>query len=206
MRPINLLPPEAEEKSAGKRASFLVGFLVIAVLAGLAFLSFWWLGKAQDAESDVASARQANQQLEAEIASLADAAELRRRYEDGVGVLSEVLANDVSFARLLNDVARLVPARVWMESMSVTASDPTEINPGAYGSLTVSGTAFDYSDAATWLRVLDADEWPAVGGGWVTQTTASEIEGFGVVNFASLASLTDASLSLRGDRIPEVAE
>ena len=206
MRPINLLPPEVSEKSKTRRrlAAGILG--IVAFLAALALATVWLLGQANDAEADLEAQRDTNQRLQAEIGALDGARQLRSDYQNGVSRVQTALANDVAWGRLLNDLARIINDRAWLSSLTAQATPPSETD-FSFGSLGVAGTAFWYEDAASWLRVLDSSYWPAVGAGWVSSTSQSEIEEVPVINFASAASLTSAALSNRViDLIPEVPE
>ncbi len=204
MRTINLLPPEAAQRATARRKTF--GFLALAVayIALLAIVALWWQGKATDAEDDLATQLAANARIEAEISSLSGVRALRSTYDDGVERLGTALANDVAWGRLLNDLARIIPDRLWLTSLTANLQQDEE-NPLLLGQVSVSGVAFDYPDASSWLRVLDAEEWPALGGGWVSSTSRSTIGESPVVNFTSVAALLDAARSNRiEERTPEV--
>jgi Tfp pilus assembly protein PilN len=204
MRTINLLPPEAAQKATARRK--LAGFVALGIVyvALLALVALWWQGKARDAQDDLEAQQASNTRIEAEIASLSDVRALRSTYEGGVERLGSALAADVAWGRLLNDLARIIPDRLWITSMTGTV-EINEENPFLLGQVAVTGVAFDYPDASSWLRVLDAEEWPALGGGWVSSTSRSTIGESSVVNFTSVASLLDAARSNRVDeRTPEV--
>lgn len=204
MRTINLLPPEAAQRATARRKT--AGFVVIGVvyLALLALVALWWQSKATDSEDDLDAQLAANAQIEAEVRSLSDVRNLRSTYEDSVERLDQALVSDIAWGRLLNDLARIIPDRIWVTSLSGTV-EQDEDNPFLLGQVAISGIAFDYPDASSWLRVLDAEEWPALGGGWVSSTNRSTIGESPVVNFTSVASLLDAARSNRvEERTPEV--
>lgn len=204
MRTINLLPPEAAQKATARRKTAGLVALGVIYVALLALAALWWQGKASDAEDDLDAQLAANTRIEAEIASLSDVRALRSTYENSVERLGTALAKDVAWGRLLNDLARIIPDRLWVTSMTGTLQE-SEDNPFLLGQVSVTGVAFDYPDASSWLRVLDAEEWPALGGGWVSSTSRSTIGESPVVNFTSVASLLDAARSNRvEERTPEV--
>jgi Tfp pilus assembly protein PilN len=206
MRPINLLPPEISQKSRARRKVFLGILGVIGFIALLVLATFWLSGQATQAEDELATQQQDNQRLQAEISQLDGARQLRSNYQSGVARLQLALATDVAWGRLLNDLGRIINQNAWLSTFSAQSSPPTETN-FSFGSLTVSGTAFWYEDASSWLRVLDSSYWPAVGAGWVSSATVAEIETIPVVSFNSAAVLTSAALSTRIiDLIPEVPE
>ena len=204
MRTINLLPPEAAQRATTRRKTLGVVALGIVYIALLALVALWWQGKATDAENDLDAQLAANARIEAEIASLSSVRALRSTYESSVDRLNTALARDIAWGRLLNDLARIIPDRLWITSLTGT-QQLNEENPFLLGQVSIAGTAFDYPDASSWLRVLDAEEWPALGGGWVSSTSRAEIGDSPVVNFSSVASLLDGARSNRvEERTPEV--
>lgn len=204
MRTINLLPPEAAQRATARRKT--VGFVALGIvyIAVLAMVALWWQGKLTDAEDDLDAQVAVNTRIEAEVASLSGVRSLRSTYEDGVDRLGTALASDIAWGRLLNDLARIIPDRLWITSLTGNVQ-ANEENPLLLGQVSVSGVAFDYPDASSWLRVLDAEEWPALGGGWMSSTSLAAIGESPVVNFTSVAALLDAARSNRiEERTPEV--
>jgi Tfp pilus assembly protein PilN len=202
MRPINLLPPElARKKRARRKVGGIIGLIVLYMIL-LALVTYWQDGKAQSVEADLVAQRQENQATQAQIDALSGARDLRGQYEDGVARVQSALATDVAWGRLFNDLARVIPDRVWLTSFD---GNVTSTSDGEVGQVEVGAVAFDYPDASTWLRVVDSDVWPAMAAGWVTSAQVGAIGEIPVVNFQSSAFLTQASLSSRAeDRIPEV--
>jgi Tfp pilus assembly protein PilN len=204
MRTINLLPPEAAQRATARRKTLGVVALGIVYIALLALVALWWQGKATDAENDRDAQLATNARIEAEIGSLSSVRALRSTYDDGVERLNTALARDIAWGSLLNDLARIIPDRLWITGLTGT-QELNEENPFLLGQVSIGGTAFDYPDASSWLRVLDAEEWPALGGGWVSSTSRATIGESSVVNFTSVASLLDAARSNRvEERTPEV--
>lgn len=206
MRPINLLPPEAAKRSQTRRKAVVYVALAVVFVAALAIVAYWWNTKADDAEERLAQQEDANQELQQQITALEPVKALRDSYEAGAERIHSVLDADVAWGRLLNDLGRVIPDRVWLTDFSGVAETSDEM-PGVFGQAALAGTAFDYPDTASWLRVLDSDQWPALGGGWVNSTEATEIGDVVVVDFTSVAALTRSSFSDRAaERVPEVPE
>lgn len=211
MRPINLLPPEQAERAKRRRGLVFGLLLGVLFLVLLAAVTLFRLGQAGDAEQAVADQQAENQRLLGQIAALSEAEELRTRYDLTAEQIQAVLAVDIEWGSLLNDVGRVIPDRVWLDALSATRSVPdpdaeTE-ETATYGSLSMSGQAFDYPDASIWLKTLDSAEWDAVGGAWVPSVQLGEIEGVATVSFSSSSLLTGAALSDRAtERVPVVEE
>ncbi len=203
MRPINLLPPEAFQKLSARRLRtrlILAGALYLALLA---LLTLVWSGRVSDAEQEVDDAQAANDRLEQQVAVLSEAQTLVEEFDANALLVVEALSLDMSWGRILNDLARLIPDRVWLQSFTGAVDDT---GTGPLGSITVAGVGFAYPDVSAWLRSLDSDRFPSVTGTWVQTVSETEIGPVTVVNFSSTTSLTERALSGRlATRVPEVA-
>jgi len=208
MRPINLLPPEQAEKAKRRRGMVLAAFMGLAFIVLLAFLTMLKMGQRDNAIDDVAAQQATNDNIQREINSLGEARQARDDYQLGERQIAGALEIDVEWGRLLNDVGRVIPDRVWLTTLSVQATEPDpDAEVPTYGAVALQGTAFDYPDASTWFRTLDSSEWAAVGGAWVTSVRRGQIGDFSTVTFSSSASITVAALSTRAlDRVPEIPE
>ncbi len=204
MRPINLLPPEAFARRRRRRLVLQAVLVAVAYLGLLAVLTPVWTGRVANARAALAAQEATNAELEGRIADLADAQRIADRYRQEADMVRGVLADDVSWGRLLNDLGRVIPDRVWLEGFSGTV-DVGAAAGAAAGSIEVSGVGFDVPDVAEWLRALDSDRYPGVAGTWVSSITDDLIGDTPVVRFVSQAALTDAARSTRArTRVPEV--
>lgn len=203
MRPINLLPPEVAEQRGRRRRIGMALFGAIAYLALLGVGVLYWDSKVSAAREDVDAQLEVNQTLEREVVSLGDAGELRSLYQDKSDLVRNALATDVDWGILLNDLARLLPPRVWVETFSGTIV--AETTPGVLGQVAFSGIGFDFPDVSAWLRALDSDQFNGVTGTWVSTVSESTIGDAEVVTFSSTAVLTNAAATNRAETlIPEV--
>ena len=194
----------AADQSPSSRAG--QGRPAAVALGGLWFLRSQALAAAVD---NVDEQRAANARLENDIAALSDAAAALDLYESRSSQIAESLAIDIDWGRFLNDLGRVLPPRTWVGTLAASAAPPADDagDTPTYGSVTVTGTAFDYPDASTWFRTLDSTEWSALGGAWVSSITQAEIGDFSTVDFSSSASLTTQALSNRSTtRIVEISE
>jgi Tfp pilus assembly protein PilN len=209
MRTINLIPQAGKRTGDGRQMLLLLVALGLIYVLLLGVVTVWRQGRVDDAQAEVEAQRQANDQLQLEINSLAGAENLSNEFDAAVATLGAALINDVSWGRLVNDLGRLIPDRVWVTSYSGSVSRviPTDETPtdGTVGELAFSGVAFDRPDVAAWLRVLDSDRFPGVVGTWATGITQSSIGEAVTVNFGSTTRLTEEALSARlFERIPEL--
>ncbi len=207
MRTINLIPQEGKRQTDGRQQLLLLLALGLIYILLLGVITVWRQGAVDDAEAEVQEQRQVNQALEVEINSLADAQAASDEFGAAVATLGVALINDVSWGRLINDLGRLIPDRVWLTSYSGTVNrlDPADTETSSIGELAFSGVAFERPDVAAWLRVLDSDRYPGVVGTWATGITQSNIGEAETINFGSTTSLTEGALSSRFfDRIPEI--
>ncbi|NQV06745.1 hypothetical protein HQ535_09345 [bacterium] len=203
MRPINLLPPEVSTKRKRRRRMIGVIALGIAYVALLVVGVVYWGGKVSSAESDVEAQLQVNESLQREIVVLSDAGGLREEFEAKADLVRVALADDVDWGILLNDLARMLPPRVWLREFTGTlASSP---NTAAIGQVSFSGVGFAFPDISDWLRALDSESMVGFGGTWVSTMAESVVGESPVVEFSSTAILTtDATTNRAESIIPEV--
>ncbi|MGH8937474.1 MAG: PilN domain-containing protein, partial [Acidimicrobiia bacterium] len=123
-----------------------------------------------------------------------------------VDMMAVILAADIAWGRLLNDLGRVIPDRVWLEGFAGQVNRSEE-NPDLLGQISGNGVAFEYPDVAAWLRTVDSDQFPALDGAWVNSASLASLGEAEIIQFDSVASLTQAALSDRlAERIPEVPE
>ena len=203
MRAINLLPPEALERAKARRARWMWIAAVVVFVGLLALATFWFQGRVNDRKDDLAAEQAIIADLEAEKASLAEFEDLAVGFANNRLILETALDRDVVWGRLLNDLGRLLPDRVWLTTFSgQVTTDPTS---PSIGEVTVSGVGFDFQDVSAWVRSLDAATFPSVDQTWVSNISTADIGEVGVVNFVSSTFLTRDSLSDRVSlRLPDI--
>ncbi|MEE9297931.1 MAG: PilN domain-containing protein [Acidimicrobiia bacterium] len=203
MRPINLLPPELGARKLRRRRLAMLAGVGAAYVVLLGVLVLFWNGRVDDAKRDVEDQISINQTLEREVIALADAGDLAVRYQDKADLVRTALSTDVDWGIILNDLARLLPPRVWVETFS--GSVVAETVPGVVGQVGFSGVGFDFPDVSAWLRALDSEQFAGITGTWVSTVSQGVAGNEPVVNFTSTAVLTIAAVTNRADElIPEV--
>ncbi|MCU0281843.1 MAG: PilN domain-containing protein, partial [Acidimicrobiia bacterium] len=164
---------------------------------------FYWNTRVAAARADVEVQREINSGLEQEVASLADAGALLAEFQAKAALVQEALVNDVDWGIFLNDLSRLLPERVWVESFTgniVEGQGATIV-----GEVTFSGVGFDFPDLSEWLRTLDSGGFSGIAGPWLSTASESTIGEEAVVSFTSTAVLTTGAVTDRAQElIPEV--
>jgi type IV pilus assembly protein PilN len=201
MRPINLLPPESAER---RRTRQIISRLLLAGIGYLVLLALVTMllgGRIGDAERRLQDQQAISAQLAQQVATFDDVQELQQRYQADADLIRAALDGEVSWGRLLNDLARVIPDRVWLLSFNGTAN----VEAGQLGSIAVAATGFDVPDVSAWLRSFDSERLPSVAGTWVPSMQVSDIGANEVWTFTSQVTLTEAAASNRADQlIPEL--
>jgi Tfp pilus assembly protein PilN len=203
MRPINLLPPEVAQQRTRRRRVAVAIFGAIAYLVLLVVGMLFWDTKVDAARDDLDAQTDINLSLEREVAALGDSAVTQTQYQAKADLVRSALASDIDWGIFLNDLARLVPPRVWVDTFNGSVVPQT--TPGVVGLVSFSGTGFDFPDVSAWLRALESDQFAGITGPWVTTVSQSSIGLEEVVTFSSTAVLTTAAVTDRAETlIPEV--
>lgn len=128
---VNLLPREIAERARVRRSASwtIAGVAVFAALLGLLYLGK--LGQVNAAEDERDEAQATVTQLQAELATLQEFAELDRKVKARNQLLSAAMATEISWARTLNDLALTFPA----------SSSLTELNAAMAGAADAGGVA-----------------------------------------------------------------
>jgi Tfp pilus assembly protein PilN len=142
--------------------------------------------------------------------------------------ISGMLATDVSWSRMLQDIARTIPNDVWLTSFAGTVTPVTEApaTPPATaespttaagatttttvapvvastlgGTVNFSAVGTDYPAVAAWLKMIS--ELPSLSDLWTPNINETQLGGQNVVDFSSTANLTPAA---RSDRLQRYTE
>jgi type IV pilus assembly protein PilM len=171
--------------------------------------------------------QQRNLSLQAQIGQLADAQAKQDRLDALTQQIATLVASDVSWSRMLQDIARTIPNDVWLTSFqgSVTplatraAAPPPTLAPGETttsasgtttptttpapvaeltGTVNFSAVGLDYPSVASWLKMIS--QLPSLSDLWVPNITKAKLGARDVVNFTSTASLTPRARSDRLER------
>jgi Tfp pilus assembly protein PilN len=141
---VNLLPRETHERQAAarQRLGVLAGVVGLLALLGLAY---WWQAmQLSDAETELAEEEAVLAGLEQQLAALQEFEELEERIERDERLIASALADEVSFAAILQDVAAVMPSDAQFEQLTISSSAaaPSEgIERPSWGTLSAQGSS-----------------------------------------------------------------
>lgn len=212
---INLLSERERRVFSLGRAAVAGVAAGVIVVGGLAVLTMQRNDDLAAARNRLEDQQSTNQQIQGTIAGLQGATDLQAQADAAEALLATTVTGEVAWSRVLQELARVIPGDVWLDSlqMSSTGVGATDAAaaagtaPTGLGTLTFTAAGLDYPSAAAWLQRLST--LPSISAPWVSQVaeTSSSIGGqdFDTVAFTSNATLTDAALSERARRAALVA-
>lgn len=215
-RRINLLGPEGRELVGRRRALMVAGAVGVVLVGALGGL--WWQQKQSldDQKQQLATVQSDNASLRTQIASLSDAQKTQAEIDALKGQVDTLLATDVSWYRMLQEVARTIPNDTWLTAFQGSATAPgapgtaassttPATGPGAgatMGTATFTVVGLDFPSVSAWIQRIGT-QIPSFSNLWVPNATkqgAADATGggtSGLVNFTSNANITDAARSSR---------
>lgn len=206
---IDLLPPEARRAASGRRTRRrLAAAAIVVVLAGVSLLQA--VGGARQRDR-LADQQRTNRVLQAEIDKLSGP--LQAELATARQGVTAALAGDVSWPRVLEDLAGTLPESVWLTTFSLqptgaaTAGATTPDAAGAaatgtggtIGTAAFAATGLDFPSVAAWLDRVP--RIPYYLNLFVFSATKAEVGPRPLVNFTSSASVGPAARSDRLQRI-----
>lgn len=151
---VNLIPREVEQRNVVRRQQAIAGVAVLAFLVLLAVLYFVQVGRVNDAQEELAAQETIRDELRAEVNELAAYADLEARADALAALIASAMAEEISPAGLLQDIAAVLPSDVELQSVAANVVEPTaaEAAPDAtaapilrpiVGTMTLSGQTLD---------------------------------------------------------------
>jgi hypothetical protein len=127
-------------------------------------------------KDDLKAQEARNAALQREIDQLADARDAQQRLEATRAQVEKVLANDVSWARMLNELSRTIPQDVWLSAFDGSVNAPgTTGSAGSAGAgvtaPTTSTTGGNDNETTTTTSVTNTTKPPAAGAGTLGTVT-----------------------------------
>jgi Tfp pilus assembly protein PilN len=206
---VNLLPPELRERQAIRRTTSLVVAAGLAVLALIGIFYFFQVQRLAQTQSDLEAQQSRNAQLESQIASLQQFADLQAELAQKEALVGEIFVNEVSWSSALLDVSRVIPDASYLTNLTgqitptivgEVATEPTGGTPETtlIGNMTFSGVANQTETIATWITRLEEVQ------GWVNAwvNSAQEDVPFSrIYTFSNGLDLTQEAATARGQGV-----
>jgi type IV pilus assembly protein PilM len=220
---IDLAPKRGRRRATGgsRSRTIVAGAAAAAVL--LALLAVPTLAKQNqinDAQDETDEIVAQNTQLQTEIDALSEAAAKQAQLDTLQLQLTGLLASDVSWARMLQEISRTIPNDVWLTSMQAQITQtptgvPTDTttSSGAEGEVvtptvsTLSGTVnfaangLSFPSVSAWLERIASI--PSFADVWVPQASAGTTGDRPTITFSSTATITEAAKSDRADQLTQ---
>ena len=191
MRRITLVPREVAVGREQRRQVVMAGAGVAAMAT---LLVGAWAARGGQVTSERSNVKKTQAQvlaLQHQVASLADTDKLDLELSQRRAQVKAVLAKDVAWTKLFNEVATELPSDVWLTSFGAQNG----------GAITFSAKGFDQTSTARWL--LGIGQIKSLSGLWVPTSTKSDDGSVSTVTFSSTANLTPDAISNRVDRFLE---
>lgn len=150
IRRLSLLPPEIGQERAARRQVLLTGLVILVIAALLGLLWFQRQSDVNDAEDEAEAAEAETTALEARAAALGSIQSLSTEVDSRKDLVRTALANDVAWAKLLQELATVMPDDVWWSTFTGTAPQETSV-----GTVVVAGNGADHTSSARWLLRVD---------------------------------------------------
>jgi type IV pilus assembly protein PilN len=206
---VNLLPSELRERQAIRRTTSLVVAVGLAVLALIGVFYFFQVQRLSQVQSDLGLQQGRNAQLETQIASLREFADLQAELASKEALVGEIFVNEVSWSSALLDVSRVIPDASYLTNLTgqitptvvgEVATEPTGGTPETtlIGNMTFAGVANQTETIATWITRLEEVR------GWVNAwvNSAQEDAPFSrIYTFSNGLDLTQEAATARGQGV-----
>ena len=200
----DLIPPAILVRRQVRRSKRMVLFAMLGVLALLAGLFFVGRMQLASATAEFAVSQQRLRDAEAEKAKYAEVPAVYAAVDAARSELAQAMGNEVQVARLVADLAAIMPANVSLTQVSMVVGEPesssnnrtpatTEPAEPLVGTATFSGEAATFNDVSMWIETLRNN--PDYQNVILTEVSRTEDTGF--YTFSNTAELTDQALSGR---------
>jgi Tfp pilus assembly protein PilN len=204
MTRVNLLPPEIRQRQRTRRRTALAAFAGVVLVAVLVFIYFLQGVQLSRVQDDLAAQQARNAELQTRAAKLQRFETLRADLEQRRTLIQNALTNEVRWSGILRDVSVILPARMWLTSMTgtVTAAvaagttTPQTTTPATgtplVGSIQFQGESLDEPTVSLWLtRLEQVHGWVNA---WLSSADKNALGATDVVTFTSSVDLsTDAT-------------
>jgi type IV pilus assembly protein PilM len=227
---IDLLPHASRAPNARTRVIAGAAAAAAALILLLAVPVLMRQSAISKEHKKLAAQEQENRSLQSQIGQLADAQAKQDRLVALQQQVTTLVATDVSWSRMLQDIARTIPNDVWLTSFqgsvtpvvptaapsvpqTVPGETPTSTTPTTVaapatpdtgqltGTVNFAAVGLDYPSVAAWLKMIS--QLPSLSDLWVPSITKATLGTRDIVNFTSTARLTPKARSDRLERFSQ---
>jgi Tfp pilus assembly protein PilN len=200
MTRVNLLPPEFRERAKTRRRTVIVAIAGAAVVALVVFMYVLQGFTQSRLNKELAAQNATDAQLQQQVNELQHFETEKTQLQNEEALLSQALADTVSWSGVLHDVSLVIPDRLWITGLTGSVTPPAATTPGVptapttpgttlIGNISFAGTSLDTETLALWLtRLEQVKGWVNA---WISTATASTVGSTPVFTFASTVDLTE---------------
>lgn len=194
-RRLSLMPPEVATRRAARQQGVAMAAAGVVLIAGLGFLWMQRQNEIDNVNDDIATTRAELSARQVEVSELSYLRQIESDFDGRSQMVQAALRGDVAWAKLIQEVATVLPDDVWLDSFSGNGPDGSGL-PGVFS---VAGRGANHTSSARWLLRIDALE--SITGLWVPSSVINDdgLAGNEVV-FTSDATLTERANSRRVER------
>lgn len=211
---VNLLPREYEVQARERRVTGLTVVLVLVFVAVLGVVYFLKVGAVDQARAERDAEQAEVSRLTAELAQLEEFRELADRLQARNDLLAFAMANEISWAAMLNDLSLTFPASASLRTLTGQFDDPEEpgageIDPGTrVAAMVFSGYSVERLAPGVEIVLIEFDKGRAFFNSFVTSSAVEEIGNAEVQGFDGSVQLDENAFTRRYEAgLPaEVAE
>lgn len=134
MRPVNLIPAEERRGEAAPSRTGALSYIVVGVLAAAVVavtVTVLLNNSISDKESEVAELEQQESETAARAASLAPFSEFQQIKDARVETVNALAESRFDWERVMIELSKVLPPRVWLTSLSGTVSPDVEVENAA---------------------------------------------------------------------------
>jgi len=144
---INLLPKEVEKKVALREKKFLLSTIVLIVVGGFLGLYFLKVGQYTRLGKQLRKVEEELALLETIVKKVDEIEKSKEALAKKLDVIGSLMGNRLIYPQLLEDLARTVPPRVWLKSLTTKSESDSLI-------ITIEASAIDNYDIADFITKL----------------------------------------------------
>ena len=168
---INLLPKEVEKKVALREKKFLLSIIVLLVVGGFLGLYFLKVGQYTRLRKKVRRVEKELSLLKTIVKKVDEIEKSKEALAKKLDVIQSLMVNRLIYPQLLEDLARIVSSRVWLNSLTTRSESD-------FLTITIEASAIDnYAIADFITKLSEAKHFSKVELSRITSRKSKQGEG-----------------------------